>query len=80
MADRLDTRRVRKQLQELPADAGRWSHADACLAGENWAAAVDQLQALAAELQKSQRALQALAVKVNKRHWTPLLAQPEGEP
>ncbi len=66
MADRLDTRRVRQQLQELAADAGRWSHADACLAGENWAAAGDQLQ--------------ALAVKVNKRHWSPLLAQPEGEP
>ncbi len=79
MADRLDTRRVRQQLQELADDPQRWAQVDACLSQAKWPAAVDQLQSLAADLLRSHRALSALATKVSKRHWSPLL-DPEGEP
>ena len=73
------TRKIRRQLQALEASQ-RWADADRHLAHGEWAAAVGQLQALAADLLRSYRALDAIATRVNRRHWSPLLAPPEPAP
>jgi len=75
------TRNVRRQLQALEASQ-HWADADRHLARGEWAAAVAAVQDLAADLQRCHRALGAIATRVNRRHWSPLLsqAQPEQTP
>jgi len=75
------TRNARRQLQALEASQ-RWADADRHLTPGEWAAAIGQVQALAADLQRCHRALGAIATRINRRHWSPLLsqAQPEQTP
>ena len=72
------TRNARRQLQALEASQ-RWADADRHLARGEWAAAIGQVQALAADLMRCHRALGTIATRINRRHWSPLLSQSQPE-
>lgn len=70
--DSPSTRRLRPQLQAL-GDSERMARIDRHLSDGNWPAAIDELNALDADVLRCHRGLSALAVRVNSRHWSPLL-------
>jgi len=67
-------RQLRQQLQALAEDWPRWNRADQLIEAGDWAAAINHLNALAADVARTHRALGAMAAGINGRHWSPLLA------
>ena len=66
------TRHIRDAVRDLLREE-HLDHADQCFAQQRWEAGIGHLNDVMIQAQKVINKSKALASKVNKRHWSPLL-------